>query len=99
MYAINTFPALDEFLSNLPGGQVFACVELNHKITSAMLEEANLSRCQFSSVHEPCPADISEDELKKSDWLISSTDEACRAEGVKAMKRSIDLAYKLGTRQ
>jgi putative hydrolase of the HAD superfamily len=95
MYAINTFPALDDFFE-FTRRTGFARVELNHKITSAMLEEADLSRCQFSSVHEPCPADISEDELKKRDWLISSTDEACRAEGMKAMKRSIDLAYKLG---
>jgi sugar phosphate isomerase/epimerase len=69
---------------------------LNHKVTTSMLDGVDLGSHQFSSVHEPCPADVSEDELKKRDWLISSTDEDCRIEGVKAMKRSIDMAKDIG---
>ena len=61
-----------------------------------MLDGIDLSRYPFSSVHEPCPADISADELKKRDWLISSTNEEHRQEGVKAIQRSIDLASQLG---
>jgi sugar phosphate isomerase/epimerase len=60
-----------------------------------MLEGIDLSRYQISSVHEPCPADISADELKKRDWLVSSKNEDCRHEGVKAIQRSIDLAGQL----
>jgi sugar phosphate isomerase/epimerase len=95
MWAMKNFSTLADFFE-FTRRTGFARIELNHKVTSAMLAGIDLSRYQFSSIHEPCPADISEDELKKRDWLISSTDEACRAEGVKAMKRSIDLAYKLG---
>jgi sugar phosphate isomerase/epimerase len=61
-----------------------------------MLSGIDLDRYSFSSVHEPCPADISADELKKRDWLISSTNEENRCEGVKAIQRTIDLAYRLG---
>lgn len=74
----------------------FARIELNHKVTSAMLERAGLEKFQCSSVHEPCPADISTDELKRRDWLISSTNEENRREGVKAIQRSTDLASRLG---
>ena len=81
---------------NLRGRTGFARIELNHKVTSAMLAGIDLDRYQFSSVHEPCPADISADELKKRDWLISSTNEENRCEGVKAIQRTIDLAHKLG---
>jgi FMN phosphatase YigB (HAD superfamily)/sugar phosphate isomerase/epimerase len=95
MWAMKNFPTLVDFFE-AARRMGFARIELNHKVTTPMLEGIDLSQYQFSSIHEPCPADISEDELKKRDWLISSTDEACRAEGVKAMKRSIDLAYKLG---
>jgi sugar phosphate isomerase/epimerase len=62
-----------------------------------MLEGINLKQYQFSSIHEPCPADISVEILKQRDWFISSQDEACRRQGVLAIQRSIDLAYDLGT--
>jgi sugar phosphate isomerase/epimerase len=63
-----------------------------------MLAGIDLDRYRFSSVHEPCPADISADELKKRDWLISSTIEEKRCEGVKAIQRTFDLAHRLGAR-
>ena len=91
MWALKNFPTLADFFE-AARRMGFARIELNHKVTTLMLAGIDLSRYQFSSVHEPCPADISEDELKKRDWLISSTDEACRIEGVKAIKRSIDIA-------
>lgn len=95
MWAMKNFPSLADFFE-AARRMGFARIELNHKVTSLMLEGIDLHQHQFSSVHEPCPADISEDELKKRDWLISSTDEAKRMEGVKAVKRSIDLASRLG---
>jgi HAD superfamily hydrolase (TIGR01662 family) len=95
MWAIKSFPALADFFEYARRAG-FARIELNHKITSAMLAGIDLSPLQFSSVHEPCPADISVEELKKRDWLISSTNEENRYQGVKAIQRSIDLAYQLG---
>ena len=95
MWAIHTFPTLPDFFE-FARRAGFARIELNHKVTSAMLEGVDLEKFQFSSVHEPCPADISVDELKKRDWLISSTKEENRREGVKAVQRSIDLAARLG---
>jgi sugar phosphate isomerase/epimerase len=74
----------------------FAKVELNHQINSAMLSGIELDHYQFSSVHEPCPADISTEMLKARDWLVSSPDEECRRQGVASIKRSIDLAKELG---
>ena len=94
MWAIKTLPALSDFFE-FARRTGFARIELNHKVTSAMLDGIDLSCYPFSSVHEPCPADVAADELKKRDWLISSTKEENRCEGVKAIQRSIDLAARL----
>ena len=95
MWAIKNFPTLADFFEAVRR-MGFARIELNHKVTTPMLAGIELSHYQFSSVHEPCPADISEDELKKRDWLISSIDESCRIEGGNAIKRSIDIAHRIG---
>lgn len=73
----------------------FAEIELNHQVDSSMLRGIDLSRYPISSVHEPCPSDVSTEELKNRDWLISSSDENSRKQGVKAIMRSIDLAQQL----
>jgi HAD superfamily hydrolase (TIGR01549 family) len=95
MWAIKTLPTLTDFFE-FARRSGFARIELNHKVTSAMLDGIDMSRYSFSSVHEPCPADLSVDELKKRDWLISSRNEENRRLGVNAVKRSIDLASHLG---
>ena len=95
MWAMKNFPTLVDFFE-AARRMGFMRIELNHKVTTPILEGIDLSHYLFSSVHEPCPADVSEDELKKRDWLISSTDETCRTEGVGAIKRSIDLARHVG---
>lgn len=97
MWAMQNFPTLPDFFE-AARRMGFAEIELNHKVTSEMLAGIDLARYQFSSVHEPSPADIREPELRKRDWLISSTDEARRQEGVRAVKRSIDLAGRAGAR-
>jgi sugar phosphate isomerase/epimerase len=95
MWVNKKFPALDDFF--IAARQMgFAKVELNHQINSAMLTGIELDHYQFSSVHEPCPADISTEMLKERDWLVSSSDEECRRQGVASIKRSIDLAKELG---
>jgi len=95
MWAIGQFPSLADFYeaSRRMG---FTGVELNHHVTLSMLSGANLKEIQFSSIHEPCPAEISVETLKERDWLISSENEYCRNKGVEAIKSSIDLAYRLG---
>jgi sugar phosphate isomerase/epimerase len=97
MWANNKFPALDDFF--IAARQMgFAKVELSHQINSAMLAGIELDHYQFSSIHEPCPADISTETLKARDWLVSSPDEESQRQGVASIKRSIDLAQALGVR-
>ncbi len=94
MWARQNVPGLIDFFE-AAGRLGFDCVELNHQIDSAMLQGLDLRGCGLSSLHEPCPADISTEQLKSRDWLVSSTDEACRRQGVQAIRRSIDLAHQL----
>jgi putative hydrolase of the HAD superfamily len=97
MWAKTKFPIFgDFFLAARKLG--FAKVELNHHINSGMLSSVDLGKYKLSSLHEPCPADISVDTLKQRDWMISSPDEDCRQQGVASVKRSIDLADKLSVR-
>ena len=94
MWAIKDHPDLDDFF-HLAKQLGFQKIELNHQVDSAMLSQVNLDHTQFSSIHEPCPADISTKELVNRDWLISSPDETSRKRGVEAIKKSIGLAQKL----
>lgn len=94
MWVRKNFPTLTDFFE-AAGRLGFARVELNHQIDSALLNSIDLKGYKFSSVHEPCPADVSTEQLKERDWLISSSDEDCRVHGVEAIKRSIDFAHKL----
>lgn len=94
MWGIKTFPRLTDFFE-FARREGFARIELNHKVTSKMLDGIDLQNFTFSSVHEPCPADISTEELKQRDWLISSTNEDNRCKGVEAIQRSIALAARL----
>ena len=94
MWAIGQFPSLADFFT--AGKELgFARFELNHAVDSAMLAGLSLNDAT-TSVHEPCPADISTQELKQRNWLISAPDEEDRRQGVLATRRSIDLAHGLG---
>ena len=91
MWAKNKYPVLgDFFLAAQELG--FSKVELNHQINSSILSSVDLDKYEISSIHEPCPADISVETLKNRDWMISSQNEECRQQGVAAVKRSIELA-------
>jgi sugar phosphate isomerase/epimerase len=97
MWGMKNFASLGDFME--AGRRIgFGRIELNHQVDSAMLEGLHLNGHRFSSIHEPCPADISLPVLKKRDWLISAVDETCRREGVAAVQRSLDLACQLGAR-
>ena len=95
MWALTNYPDLNDFfeISKQLG---FQKIELNHQVNSAMLSRVRLDHYQISSVHEPCPADISTKDLVDRDWLISSISEDFRLQGVGTVKRSIRLAYDLG---
>lgn len=95
MWGIGQFKRLGDFFT---AGEAlgFTCFELNHQVNSAMLNGVNLRSYRISSIHEPCPADVSTDTLKARNWLISSPDEDCRQQGVRAIQRSIDLAQEIG---
>ena len=94
MWLKDNFPTLVDFFE-FARRAGFSHVELNHRINSEMLEGLELKSYPISSLHEPCPADISMPTLVKQDWLISSVDEEKRIKGVAAVKRSIDLAAKM----
>jgi len=94
MWAIGRFQSLADFFA-AGTGLGFARFELNHAINSAMLEGLSLNG-RIASIHEPCPADVSAVALKERNWLVSAPDEGNRRQGVAAVRRSIDLAHKLG---
>ncbi len=94
MWAMRSFPSLNDF-AEAARRLGFSKIELNHQVNSAMLEGLDLNRVSISSVHEPCPADISTETLREEDWLISATDESKRQKGVEAVQRSIDLASRV----
>lgn len=95
MWAINNYPDLNVFFT-LSRQLGFQMIELNHQINSEMLSRVKLDHFQFSSIHEPCPADIANKTLVERDWVISSPDDGSRNHGVTAVKNSIALAHKLG---
>jgi len=95
MWAKRNFPSLGDFFQ-AARRMGFAHIELNHQIDSTMLAGIEMDHYHFSSIHEPCPANISVDTLKTRDWLISSADEEKRQQGVQAVRHSIDLAHQLG---
>jgi sugar phosphate isomerase/epimerase len=94
MWAIGQFPSLTGFFE--AGRELgFSRFELNHAVDSSMLEGLSLDG-EITSIHEPCPADISMKVLKCRNWLISASDEEDRRQGVLVTRRSIDLAHRLG---
>lgn len=75
----------------------FARFELNHKVTPALYEQWEKDRYYISTVHDPCPASYMHDEIKALDLVISSLDEERRNKGVDQVKRTIELACRLGS--
>ena len=95
MWAISNFAELGDFFP-IARQLGFPKVELNHQINSRLLAGVDINKHLISSIHEPCPADISVAELKARDWQVSSLDEDHRIQGVRSVKRSIDLARDIG---
>lgn len=96
MWGIKKFSSLKDFCTaTLRMGYKY--IELNHQVNSSMLESLDLKQYSFSSVHEPCPYDLSVDIMKERDWLLSSLDENNRRQGLDAIKQSIDFAAKINS--
>jgi HAD superfamily hydrolase (TIGR01549 family) len=95
MWGSPEFPRLDGFLRSA-AEMGFSGVELNHEVDSAMLAGTNLTPYRFSSVHEPCPADVATGRMDALDWQVSSEDEHKRQQAVRMAKRSIHLARDVG---
>jgi sugar phosphate isomerase/epimerase len=95
MWAINNFQDLGEFF-DLARRLGFQKIELNHQVNSSMLSHVHWDHVQFSSVHDPCPADIPTKQLVERDWLISSTDRFSRKEAVDGVKRTIRFSKEIG---
>jgi len=76
----------------------FARFELNHQITPEELETFDLDRYHMGSVHDPCPAVIPNKQLEMGDFQVTSLVEEKRRVGIDTLKRTIDLAYRLGSR-
>jgi sugar phosphate isomerase/epimerase len=94
VWAIGRFSSLAGFFN--AGRELgFAQFELGFTIDSAMLKGLSLEG-MITSVHEPCPADLSAAELKRRNWLISAPDEEDRRQGVAATRRSVELAHRVG---
>lgn len=94
MWAVGRFRSLADFF-DAAKRLGFTRFELNHAITSAMLEGLSLDGT-VASIHEPCPADLPVSALKERNWLVSSPDEASRRQGIATVCQSIDLAHRLG---
>jgi len=76
----------------------FARFELNHKVSPDLFSQWDNNRFYINTVHDPCPAVYTNEDLKANDFLISSLDEKRRITGMDITKRTIDLACKLGAR-
>ena len=97
MWGIPRFPTLAGFFAAATA-LGFDRFELNHAVDSPLLDAVDLNDICITSVHEPCPSDVSTAALKRSKWFISSLDEDRRRHGVHAVKRSIELAARLGVK-
>ncbi|HOE70401.1 MAG TPA: HAD-IA family hydrolase [Brevefilum sp.] len=76
----------------------FARFELNHRVTTKLIEQFDHDQFYIASVHEPCPTTISYEDRKQMDITISNLEETIRVRAVDDIKRSIDTAVKLGAR-
>lgn len=89
-------PFNDTFIAGRKIG--FARFELNHKVPPELYRSWDANRFYIATVHDPCPAVYSYDAMKENDILISSRNEGRRNKGVDILKKTIDLACKLGSK-
>jgi putative hydrolase of the HAD superfamily len=97
MWAFGNFPKFNDFFT-ASRKMGIARFELNHQIKPEMLDEIDFNSYHINSLHEPCPAVTPMAEMDRNDWMISSLDDEKRLTAVNSIKRTIDLAAKLGCR-
>lgn len=74
----------------------FSHQELNHQVSTAMLESVDRGSLHVISVHEPCPCDLSRADRKELGIHIASLDESLRGQAVHFVRQSIALARRIG---
>lgn len=76
----------------------FTGFELNNDVTPELFNQWDKNQFYVTTVHDPCPSVENYAELKQADTALSSLDEAQRRMSIDNLKRSIDLAVRLGSR-
>ena len=76
----------------------FVGFEFSNKITPRLYQEWDRNKYYVATIHDPCPSEFGYTELKRQDVALSSLDETQRVKAVDNLKRSIDLAVRLGSR-
>jgi len=76
----------------------FVGFEFSNKITPRLYQEWDRDKYYIATIHDPCPSEFGYTELKQQDVALSSLDESHRVKAVDNLKRSIDLAVRLGSR-
>ena len=76
----------------------FVGFEFSNKITPRLYQEWDRDKYYIATIHDPCPSEFGYTELKQQDVALSSLDETQRQKAVDNLKRSIDLAVRLGSR-
>jgi len=76
----------------------FTGFELNNDVTPELFNQWNKNQFYVTTVHDPCPSVENYAELKQADTALSSLDEDQRRMSIDNLKRSIDLAVRLGSR-
>jgi len=75
----------------------FTGFEFSNKVTPRLYQEWDRNKYYVSTLHDPCPSEFGYTELKIQDVSLSSLDETQRQKAVDNLKRSIDLAVRLGS--
>ena len=76
----------------------FTGFEFSNKVTPRLYQEWDRNKYYVATIHDPCPSEFGYTELKRQDVALSSLDETQRVKAVDNLKRSIDLAVRLGSR-
>ena len=76
----------------------FTGFEFSNKVTPCLYQEWDRNKYYVATIHDPCPSEFGYTELKRQDISLSSLDENHRIKAVDNLKRSIDLAVRLGSR-
>jgi HAD superfamily hydrolase (TIGR01549 family) len=76
----------------------FCRFELNHRVSPELFKQWDPDLYYISTVHDPCPAEYTNDEFKVNDYLISSLDEKKRIKGLDITKKTVETAQNLGAR-